>query len=246
MSSNPDRYQRKIKLILLLSLTLNIFFSIAVIHHLKKSGGLKFLKMRLSGQIVRPGDHESNYYTMKLSSFYAMPSDTSQTVIFGNSIADYCDWAEIMENPLIVNRGIGGDNIIGMAKRVGQIAASSPGKVFIMLDSKDFNLKTPPDTITNSYNRIIDTLLLKTPGSEIFCTSILPVNVQIFNLEEIKEMNKKLEELAARKGINYIDLSDVICDENFDIKKQYTFNGVYLNGEGFKAIADVLNRYIKE
>lgn len=237
---------KKFRIVLFLSLILNILLITAVGINIQKRGGLKYIKMALTGKLIKPGQHESNYYFMKISSFEVMSAESNKIVLFGNGLADYCDWGELLSNPDIVNRGIGGDNICGMVKRVGHISKMSPRKVFVMLDSKDCNLKTPINTITECYNRIIDTLLLGTPLSGIYCTSIIPVNVQIIHLKGIKEINKELEEIANRKGINYIDLSDIICDENFDIKKQYTFNGVYLNGEGFKAIAEVLNRHIKE
>lgn len=60
------------------------------------------------------------YYSQRATLFEQLPI-TSQDILFvGNSITDGCEWAELLGNAHVKNRGISGDVVMGVYDRLAQ------------------------------------------------------------------------------------------------------------------------------
>ena len=58
--------------------------------------------------------------------------------------------------------------------------------------------------------------------------------------------NKKLQKLAKKHKIEWVDLYSVMADENGDLKAEYTNDGFKLMGKGYSAWAEVLKPIVNK
>ena len=83
--------------------------------------------------------------------------------------------------------------------------------------------------------------------------SVLPVNGESFakfkNHYEhgrlIVPLNTRLEALCDEKGVTYLDVWGALADENGNLDKRYTLDGLHLKGEGYLVWRDVIKPHVK-
>jgi lysophospholipase L1-like esterase len=188
------------------------------------------------------------HYHIKKDVFEAMPNDEGEIIFLGNSITAGVEWAELFDNDRIKNRGISGDITAGILNRLDEITESKPDMVFIMIGTNDLSKGITIDSILINYNQILKRIVQESPNTEIFIQSVLPVNDEFDYFknhtdkgDSILVLNKELKELAAQKGINYIDLHSKFSNEKGKLKKEFTFDGLHLNGSAYLTWKEILN-----
>lgn len=149
----------------------------------------------------------------------------------------------------VVNCGIGSDHIggwkyFGLLDRLdSSVRALEPKQVFLMIGVNDMLENGPPmENMKAAYALLLDELQKAAPDAEIIVQSILPVRKEKFDYMEnnIIELNKKIKRLAATRGMRYIDLHSEFEDENKDLKKELTNDGVHLTPEGYQLWLEIL------
>ena len=94
-----------------------------------------------------------------LTATFAMSKLESTDIVFlGNSITFGGNWAELLGRERIVNRGIGGDNTVGMLHRMQYVYQLKPKLCFIMAGINDIYADASVELIFQNYVKIIDTL----------------------------------------------------------------------------------------
>ena len=87
------------------------------------------------------------------------------------------------------------------------------------------------------YEELINKIKEIKPNCEIIIQSIIPVTKtksdsdSIYNNNRIKEYNALIEEMANRKGIQYINLGPALVDENGNLPENASPDGIHLNKE---------------
>ncbi|TRX59596.1 glycoside hydrolase family 92 protein [Fulvivirga sp. M361] len=190
------------------------------------------------------------YYYHKKEHFESLPDTPNEIIFLGNSITDGAEWFELFDgNPNIKNRGIGGDDTDGVLERLKEVTASRPDKVFVMIGTNDLAYgKTVAHVVTN-LKEIIRRIQDESPATNIFMESILPVEDAIHSSrpnESIRDINQQLKSYCDEIGLTYIDLVPVFSDENGKLNKQYSIDGLHLNGEGYLKWVEVIKKYLKE
>ena len=71
-------------------------------------------------------DYRSDYYSAKRAQQERVAVQPQHTVMLGNSLTERGAWADLLQDSLVVNRGIGGDCVAGMTARLGAIVAGKP------------------------------------------------------------------------------------------------------------------------
>ena len=71
-------------------------------------------------------DYRGDYYFSKRSQQESLPVRPHHTVMLGNSLTERGAWAEYFPEAHVINRGIGGDCVAGMAARLDSIVAGRP------------------------------------------------------------------------------------------------------------------------
>jgi lysophospholipase L1-like esterase len=201
----------------------------------------------LSGNIVFAQTPYDSLYlkssTYKhLTAHFALSKMSSADVVFlGNSITFGGAWNELLGRERIVNRGIGGDNTVGMLHRLQYVYQLKPKLCFVMAGINDIYADVPVERIFNNYKQIIDTLMIHriTPVIQ----STLLVNPKWKRAAEknieVKELNRLLMEYAVGKNIEYVDLNAVLSINDV-LKEEYTTDGVHLTAMAYDRWRELL------
>lgn len=231
------------KIVLQVSILLNIIFIITAIYVVNKRGGISFINHKIGK--IQGTSHSPHYYERK-SLFELLPKDSSDIIFLGNSITEGCEWSELFSDPRIKNRGIGGDDTQGILDRLDAILEGKPQKIFIKVGSNDLGLGLKKDEILANFEKIILTIKGKSPKTELFIQSVLPVNEHIGlpeNNTMIKELNHALEELSTKYKVTYINLYPLFI-ENGKLDTTYSSDGVHLKGSGYLKWKEAIKQYI--
>jgi lysophospholipase L1-like esterase len=194
---------------------------------------------------AQPLAHDA-YWREKKSFFDAFHAPAS-VVMVGDSLTDGAEWRELFPGVGIVNRGIDGDTADGVLERIGAIVALRPAKAFVMIGINDFVAGRSVDAVLRSYGRII--AALRESGAEVFVQSTLMCNAAKAAWTACAAANEKVAQLNARlaapgaKGVTFIDLNRKLAGAA-GLKSELTFDGVHLNGEGYRLWRDAISPYV--
>ncbi len=194
----------------------------------------------------------STFHYQRASLFEKLPITPNDIVFLGNSITNGGEWSELFGNPNVKNRGISGDGCPSVMDRLDAVTTGQPAKIFLLIGVNCIAKDRTPDYIVLSIGEIIDKIKYETPNTQIYLQSILPLNESFGMFEghtkhwkEIKPLNKKLEELAKSKQIEYIDLFSEFVEPGTErMNPLYTNDGLHLMGEGYMKWVEVLTPYV--
>ena len=182
------------------------------------------------------------YYKHKKSQFQMLSQNTKYTtVMLGDSITDEGQWDELLDNPLVQNRGISGDTTDGVLERLDSINKSIK-QVFIMIGVNDIMRGKSVDEIYANYLKIIQ--IFKEKNIKIHIQSTLYIGETRkadFN-PKVEELNKRLEKYASENKITFINLNPIFAP-NKVLKKEFTFDDLHLNGTAYKLWTQEIKKY---
>jgi lysophospholipase L1-like esterase len=231
------------KKMLYISVLINILFLCFFIFLVQALGGFNFLQYRIKNRgLGAEYEHRKNLYEN-------MPIQQGDIVFLGNSITAQCDWAELMNNPKIKNRGIPGDTTDGVLERVGGIINNIPSKIFLMIGVNDLLFYKKEKIIAN-YKKIVSEIRAQSPSTQLYLYSILPVNDTVRNIpvknEDINFINKEIEQIAFDNQLIYIDLSSKFKNESGILFSNFTSDGVHLNGDAYLLWKKEIEQYFND
>ena len=189
----------------------------------------------------------TSYYGQKLTLFKLTPRTKNGIIFLGDSITDIGEWSEIFKNVNVKNRGVSSDNTFGVLARLDEIVSSKPAKVFIMIGINDISKSTPDSVIISNYKKIITKIKTASPQTMVIVQSILPTNNRFpeFSRHQNKTahilfINKTLQSYCAGHGITYVDLYSSFLDDEKQLSKKYTNDGLHINGFGYMKWKEIL------
>jgi lysophospholipase L1-like esterase len=165
-----------------------------------------------------------------------------RVIFLGNSITEAGDWKKLTGDTTAVNRGIGGEITFSLLKRITDITALRPSKVFLMIGINDIGKDIPPAVIAHNIGLIIGRIQAESPGTVIILQNILPVNPTVAGFpqhydknDKVTATNKLLPGIAAGHHVPLVDLNRLFRDKDGYLKKELTKDGLHLDpgGEGY-------------
>ena len=158
----------------------------------------------------------------------------------------------MFDNPEILNRGIGGDVVEGVAKRLEFLKTSEPAALFLMIGINNMNRGDPNDEIFLEYKLLVEKIKKYNPSTKLFLHSILPINkksfigIPIASNENIEALNQNIQKLAGNLDIVYVDLFSHFLNSERELDKKYSNDGLHINGEGYLLWKEVTKNYIHD
>lgn len=236
----------KIKLILVVSLLLNLLFIFGGTFVVAQKGGASYLKDKIVSVFDEGTTTEfTPYYHDRNSIFEELTIDSDDIVMIGDSLTDGNEWSESFGNENIKNRGINADTTAGVLNRLDSVIKGKPAKLLLLIGVNDFDFGLTEDEILKNYQEIIGRIQAETPNTEVYLQSLLPVNEELNTVmpgisnEQIMSLNSKLKAISEDHEFNYIDLYSLLENDNqLDIK--YTNDGIHLNSDGYGVWENVL------
>ncbi len=186
----------------------------------------------------------SSFYVHKRSLYEMLASNTTYKIaMLGDSITDWGEWNELFERNDIINRGISADTTDGVLKRIDGIN-SSVSKVFILIGINDLGKGRSVDYVFDNYKKIVTRV--KQKNMQPVIQSILfvdPVKIHNRKNSDIEELNNKIKKYAMENDLVYIDLNRKLS-KNKELRSNYSYDGLHLNGNGYKMWKEVLEPYL--
>jgi lysophospholipase L1-like esterase len=173
----------------------------------------------------------------------------SRVVFLGDSLTERFDLSTL-GNPLIANRGITGDFTEGVLRRLPQIVAMKPAKVFIEIGINDLVERVPPAQVLVNYRRIIENLKQESPTTELYVQSLTPVSLPSSWLRStaalnrtIQATNTRLARLCQEEGVTWIDLYPLL-QEDGRLRVDFSLDGVHLTAAGYAVWRQAVAAYV--
>lgn len=159
----------------------------------------------------------------------------------------------------IHNRGIGGYMTGDLLDNLDVcILDLKPSRLFINIGTNDLSWSSiTVDQVMVSYDEILSRVEAALPRCEIYLMAYYPVNydaaseemkpcLRIRTNERIKQANEAVEKLAKKHGAKYIDINDNLKDAQGRLKAEYTYEGMHIREEGYRAIFEDFMKYAAE
>ncbi len=176
-----------------------------------------------------------------------------ENILFlGDSITDFYDLEKYYEGINVVNSGISGntteDILKNMKKRVYQY---NPSKIFLLIGTNDLIKDKENEEIIKDIEEIAQEINQNRPKAQLYIESIYPVNQNISPVDhrensDIKEINEKVKEYCEENKITYIDLYKELQDEDENLNKEYTKDGLHLNDKGYEVVTKKIKPMLQE
>lgn len=127
------------------------------------------------------------------------------------------------------------------------LKAKQYGKIYFQIGINEMGRGTL-DGFMTAYEESVKKFRELQPDAIIFVQGIMKVAKEksekdpIFNNEGIEQRNERIAALADGKSIFYLDMNEVVCDEDGNLKSNLTFDDVHLYGSKYNIWVD----YLKE
>ncbi len=242
-----------------ISLFFNLLCIIGITYALVKIGSPSYIFYLIKNK----GQGVVSLKKHKTSHLKTLPIIEGRIIMLGNSITAECEWAELLENPNVLNRGVIGDGTTDILNRLDDVIALKPKKIFLLIGVNDL-LYLPLSTITKNYEKIVNRLLLESPNTQLYLESVLPIHNSFrrndMKNEDIDILNKNIEQIAQKRSLTYINLNEKFKSilvtasgelSSRDTKQteeglnpEYSIDGIHLNGKGYLLFKDIISPYI--
>ncbi|CAN5859296.1 SGNH/GDSL hydrolase family protein [soil metagenome] len=243
------------KIILILSLVLNISFGIYSISTMdcnsKKIRGDIAEKDKIANENQSQNPFTTISYNTKMDIFMAIPNDTNEIIFLGNSLTEHFPVTELMHDAHIRNRGISGEGIAQVINRLEEVTEGKPKKIFIEIGINDILNDQHADSIKKKYSQLISKIREQSQLTVIYLQSLLPTSFAVNGktgaaMENIRLINAYLEQISDNKQVKYINLFDAFYDGKGLSPKYDSGDHLHLNGAGYLLWTDLIKAYVRE
>jgi hypothetical protein len=186
----------------------------------------------------------NSHYRARVSLFMKLVTAKNNIVFLGDSHTERCEWGELLGRKDVVNRGISGDTIAGITNRLGLIAAMRPRAVFLMVGVNDLLLGSTVERTADRYRAMLKALTKALPGNTVRVQSVMPTTSPELNAK-IELLNARLKDLSREFSVDYIDVHGQMKGPDGLIKKGFSFDGLHLSGDGYRAWKQAVAPFMK-
>ena len=233
------------KRIFRISLFFNLLCIIGIAYALVKMGSPSYIFYLIKNK----GQGVVSLKKHKTSHLKTLPIIEGRIIMLGNSITAECEWAELLENPNILNRGIIGDGTSDILNRLDEVIAMKPKKIFLLIGVNDL-LFLPLSKISENYEKIVNRLILELPNTKLYLESVLPIHNSFrrngIKNEDIDILNKNIEQIAQKHGQVFINLNEKFKNTEGGLNPEYSIDGIHLNGKGYLLFKKIILPYIND
>lgn len=197
-----------------------------------------------------------NHYNEKVEDFDNMRDvDSTDIVMLGNSLTEYAgDWNKLIGARHIRNRGIAGDDAMGIYHRLSQILPGCPKAVFLMVGINDLSHDLTPMQVYELVEKVIGKIRKDAPDTKLYVQSLLPIN-ESFEVwktldgktDDVPKINRLVAAYCRKNKIEYINLFPKFVRHGTNVmRRELTQDGLHLTSMGYKIWSFELRKYFKE
>ena len=175
-------------------------------------------------------------------------------VFLGDSITDFYPIADIFNDLPIVNSGKSGYKTDDILSRMdNMVYRYNPTKVFLLIGTNDLNDTSEEsiEKVEENITKIVQNIKDHRKNAKIYVESIYPVNKSVRDWvvdkrenEVIREVNEYLKNYCEENDCTYIDIYNILKDQDGNFAKKYTTDGLHVNDLGYARISQELAKYL--
>lgn len=184
------------------------------------------------------------HYNKRVALFEREGGITGNSIVMlGNSLTENGkNWAERLGHPEVVNRGIIGDNTVGMTERLCQITTHHPKAIFLMAGINDMVNDNPAVNVASRVIGLIDSIRSQSPGTRLFVESLLPINESngrwrtlSGRTDDIPIVNMYVRAYCESRGITFIDLFHLMTYPHSNVlREELSSDGLHITEAGYQ------------
>lgn len=176
-------------------------------------------------------------------------------VFYGDSITEGYNVKEFFDEENVVNSGISGNVTKNLIDRIDtDLYDYNPSLVIILIGTNDINTNVDDKTIIDNIEKIIKGIRMNRKNADIMIESIYPINREMnteywdnkpdYTNEHIIKLNKSIKKMCKKYNIKYIDVYSCLLDDQGNLKKIYSIDGLHLTDLGYYKVTKVIKKYI--
>ena len=175
----------------------------------------------------------------------------NQTVLLGDSITDFFYLYELffdfskISGQAVYNRGISGDTTDRLLERLYEnVLNIEPKNIVLLIGTNDIGRGLPLSMSVENVSKIIEESKKVCPDINFILQAVYPINrgmrdkFEKRSNKKIDLMNKEFIKLSEKYNCIWVDITDKLKDETENLKKEYTFDGLHLNVNAYKIVAE--------
>lgn len=185
-----------------------------------------------------------------------------QTVLFGDSITEIFNSYELfytfskVTGQAVYNRGISGDTSDRLLERLKCNALNiTPKNLVVLIGTNDIGKDIPSEYTLKNIQDILSVTHEVCPNTNIILQAIYPVNSRMSltarqmvgkrSNKKILALNEELHNIAVENKVHWLDLTKYLSDKKGRLAKEYCYDGLHLNAQGFKVVAEKIIPLLK-
>ncbi len=185
-----------------------------------------------------------------------------QTVLFGDSITEIFNSYELfytfskVTGQAVYNRGISGDTSDRLLERLKCNALNiTPKNLVILIGTNDIGKDIPSEYTLKNIQDILSVTHEVCPNTNVILQAIYPVNSRMSltarqmvgkrSNKKILALNEELHNIAVENKAHWLDLTKCLSDKKGRLAKEYSYDGLHLNAQGFKVVAEKIIPLLK-
>lgn len=194
--------------------------------------------------------------------------EKGQILFVGSSLMEFFPINELQHTldikNTIYNRGVAGFVVSELLNSLEPcIFELEPSKIFINIGTNDIGSMLGEyqlDKLLEDYDKILTEIGQRLPECKVYVMAYYPVNAKaefsgveksmkeiLFKTrtnKTIAEANGAIEELAQQHGYEFIDVNEGLMNEENNLKKEYSTDGVHFYTNGYVVVLDNLKKYL--
>ena len=166
-----------------------------------------------------------------------------------SSIRMWKDPAVDFNNPMILNRGFGGSQIIDLIENFDQVILNyHPKKIIIYSGDNDIQEGKSPEIVFGDFCTLYGMIKAKLPDTEVYYLAIKPSLNRWGKVLEMQKANTMIHEyLNTKNNGTYVDVfSPMIGLSGKPLEKWFVEDGLHMSAEGYELWTKILAPYISK
>lgn len=208
--------------------------------------GMTAMDFRLAAQPASPAVERSSFSDVS----FLGDSLTQGMQLYDTGLpnAHFCAYKGVGPNAVVNNttcRRADGEKEVPMEA----LASQQPQALYILLGTNVLTADSDYTSFLTYYRLMLDMITQALPGTPVYVQSITPVRPEVaakkghegLNRDRLCRINDELAAVALEKNCSFLNLWEVLADENGDLKAEYAQpDGYHLKPEGYTAWVDYL------
>lgn len=209
-----------------------------------------FLIIYIKRYVKKVGEDKKVIYTLLNKN-----AKKNAIVFLGDSLTEFYRLDEFFSGIDVYNRGIAANTTTDVISRLeDNVLIMEPRKIFLQIGTNDLGENSNVQDVYDNIVTIIKNITSKLPKTKLYVISLYPINNKVKFMsrfitwkrknQDIDLINQMLASFCINNDITYIDVATHLKDEDGNLKKEYTLEGLHLSYLGYLKITEIIQKYV--